>query len=156
MALEASHWTLRADRSGAGWDALLYVPTVAVLASIAVTFWYSGDRTLAYVLSFLSSFFFFVGANRILKTRLLLLPTAAVRLEVAEDTIAIVQRDGTRQVLVKDPRHFPDFAGRSYGLSGLDGSGRRLQFVLHRGQFDDERAFFASQEAIKHVAVAKR
>jgi hypothetical protein len=152
MAAARSRWDLRADRKGAAWDALLYVPTVIALASVAVKLWYSGDQALAYVLAFLASFFFLVGANRILKTRLLLLPSAAVRLEVLEGSIAVVQRDGTRNELVKDSRHFPDFAGRSYGLSGLDGGARRLQFVLHRGQFSDEKEFLASQDAIKRFS----
>jgi len=142
---------LRADRKGAIWDLLLYVPTVVALASMGAKLWFGEDRTLAYVLTFLASFFFFVGANRILKTRLMLLPSAPIRVDVDADSVSIVQRGGASADLVKDQRVYGDFAGRSFGISGLDRQGRRLQFVLHRGQFADDAAFAALQEALKRL-----
>jgi hypothetical protein len=107
---------------------------------------------LAYLLSFLASFFFLVGANRILKTRLMLLPTAPVRIDLDSDSVSIVQRSGASADLVKEQRVFPDFSGRSFGLSGLNREGRRLQFVLHRAQFADDAAYAAVQEALQRFA----
>lgn len=142
---------LRADRKGAIWDLLLYVPTVVALASVGAKLWFGEDRTLAYLLCFLASFFFFVGANRILKTRLMLLPSAPIRIDVDSDSVSIVQRGGASADLVKEQRVYRDYSGRSFGLSGLDRHGRRLQFVLHRGQFADEAAFASAQEALKRL-----
>jgi len=148
----AKRFELRADRKGAAWDLLLYVPTVVALGSLAAKLWFGDDHPLAYVLSFLASFFFFVGANRILKTRLMMLPSAPVRVDVAGDEISIVQRGGASADLVKDQRFYSDFSGRSFGISGLNREGRRLQFVLHRGQFADEAAYAAIQEALRGLA----
>ena len=142
---------LRADRRGAIWDLLLYVPTVVALASVGAKLWFGEDRALAYVLTFLASFFFIVGANRILKTRLMLLPSAPIRVDVDVDSVSIVQRGGASADLVKEQRVYGDFAGRSFGISGLDRQGRRLQFVLHRGQFANDAAFAALQEALKRL-----
>jgi len=103
------------------------------------------------VLSFLASFFFFVGANRILKTRLMLLPSAPVRVDVDADAVSIVQRGGASADLVKDQRFYADFSGRSFGISGLNREGQRLQFVLHRGQFADEDAYASIQEALRRL-----
>jgi hypothetical protein len=149
----AGHFPLRADGKGALWDLLLYVPTVVALAFWAAATWFSGDHTLAYVLAFLASFFFLVGANRVLRTRLMLLPAAPVRIDVQAETITIVQRNGQAIDLVKDQRVYGDMAGRSFGLTGLNGNGQRLQFVFHRGQFADEGDFKAIREALDRLAV---
>ena len=146
-----SQFVLRRDARGALWDLLLYVPTVVALASVGAKLWFGGDHSLAYLLSFLASFFFIVGANRVLKTRLLLLPAAPVRVELTGEAVAITQRSGTRVDLVKDQRLYTDYAGRSFGISGLDGNGRRLQFVLHRGQFGDLAQYEAIQEALRRL-----
>jgi hypothetical protein len=148
----AKRFELRPDHKGATWDLLLYVPTVVALGSLAAKLWFGDDHTLAYVLSFLASFFFFVGANRILKTRLMLLPTAPVRVELDGDSVSIVQRGGARADLVKEQRFYADFSGRSFGISGLNRQGQRLQFVLHRGQFADDATYTAIQEALKRLA----
>jgi len=140
------------DRKGALWDLLLYVPTVFALALWAAATWFNGDQMLAYLLAFLASFFFIVGANRVLKTRLMLLPVAPVRIDVGADTVTVMQRDGAAIDLVKDQRIFGDLAGRSFGLTGLDRSGKRLQFVFHKGQFGDEAVFRAVREALDRVA----
>jgi|SRR5271154_3314990 hypothetical protein len=125
------------DSKGMIWDLLLYIPTVVILASIGVKLWYGGDRNFSYLLSFLASFFFIAGGNRILKTRLMLLPSAPVCLELDRQNIRLTQRDGRKTNLLKDQHFYPDYAGHSFGISGLDGSGKRLQFVFHRGQFSD-------------------
>ncbi|HYB51857.1 MAG TPA: hypothetical protein VED47_12190 [Burkholderiaceae bacterium] len=143
---------LQADRKGALWDLLLYVPTVVALASIGAKLWFGEDRSLSYLLCFLASFFFFVGANRILKTRLMLLPSAPIRIDVDTDTVSVVQRGGASADLVKEQRVYADYSGRSVGISGLNREGKRLQFVLHRGQFADEAAFRALQETLKRLA----
>jgi hypothetical protein len=142
---------LHSDRKGAAWDLLLYVPTVVALASIAAKCWYGDDRTLAYILSFLASFFFLAGANRVLKTRLMLLPSAPIGVDVDAETIALRKRDGSTLDLVKDQRLFTDYSGRSFGISGLDRAGQRLQFVLHRGQFADAASYASLQDAIRRL-----
>lgn len=125
------------DRRGMIWDLLLYIPTVAALASIGAKLWYGGDQNLAYLLCFLASFFLMVGSNRIFKTRLMLLPSAPVSLELDRQYIRLKRRDGRIIDLVKEQRFYSDYSGRSFGISGLDGNGKRLQFVFHRGQFPD-------------------
>jgi hypothetical protein len=140
---------LAQDHKGMVWDLLLYIPTVGALASMAAKLWYGGDQNLTYVLSFLASFFFIVGANRILKTRLMLLPSAPVSLEVSKQNIRLTLRNGGHIDLVKDQRFYSDYSGRSFGLSGLDGSGKRLQFVFHKGQFSDAAQYQAAQETLR-------
>jgi len=131
------------------WDLALYVPTVAALFSLAAKFWFGGDINLSYLLVFLGSFFFIAGANRILKTRLMALPSAPVAIEVDKQTVALALRSGQRVDIVKDLRYYPDYAGRSFGLSGMDGSGQRLQFVFHKGQFSDDKSYQAAQTALR-------
>jgi hypothetical protein len=142
---------LHPDQKGAVWDLLLYVPTVVALASVAAKLWFGDNRAYAYVLSFLASFFFFVGANRILKTRLMLLPSAPRGLAIDGDCVSVMLRGGARADLVKEQKVYADMAGRSFGVSGLNREGRRLQFVFHRGQFADAAAFGAVQEALKRL-----
>ena len=72
------------DTKGMYWDLLLYIPTVTALLSMAAKFWFGGDANLAYLLLFLGSFFLIAGSNRILKTRLMLLPSAPVALRVKD------------------------------------------------------------------------
>jgi len=154
MALQKS-FALRPDHKGAAWDLLLYVPTVIALASVAAKLWFGGETSLAYVLSFLASFFFLVGANRVLKTRLMLLPSAPVRVDLDGEVVSIIERGGSRVDLVKDQRFFADLSGRSFGLSGLNREGRRLQFVLHRGQFADDATYAQIQESLRRYAKAR-
>jgi len=144
-------YELRPDPKGAGWDLLLYLPTVVLLASMALALWFSQSTSLAYLMAFLASFFLIVGANRVLKTRLMLLPSAPVAIVIDAETVSVQQRNGNSTDLVKDPRLYADLAGRSFGLTGLNGSGARLQFVFHRGQFADDAAFAAVREAIARL-----
>lgn len=117
------------------WDLLLYIPTVIALLSIGIKLWYGPNQTWAYVLIFMASFFFLVGANRILSSRMLLLPGAPVGLSVDRQQVSLQLHNGSRVELVKNVRYFPDYSGKSFGLSGMDLSGKRRQFVFHRGQF---------------------
>jgi len=151
---ETARFDLVQDRKGMAWDLLLYVPTVAVLASLAAKFWYGDDHNLAYILYFLTCFFFIVGFNRIFKTRLMLLPSAPVCLEVSGQSVGLVQRNGARVDLVKKLRYYSDFAGRTFGISGLNGAGKQLQFVFHKGQFATVSQYNSAQDTLKRAGSA--
>ncbi len=138
------------DRRGVLWDLLLYIPTVAALLTIAGKFWFEGDANLAYLFVFLGSFFFIAGANRVLKTRLMLLPSAPVAIEVDKRLASFMLRNGSRLELVKDVRFYPDYSGRSFGLAGMNSTGQRLQFVFHKGQFATEQDFKSAQDAFRN------
>jgi hypothetical protein len=142
-------FSLMQDRRGMMWDLLLYIPTVAALLTMAAKFWFGNDANLAYLFLFLGSFFLIAGANRVLKTRLMLLPSSPVAIEVDKHAIHLVLRNGKRVGLVKDTRFYPDFAGRSFGLVGMDGAGQRLQFVFHKGQFSSDRDYQKIQDALR-------
>lgn len=140
------------DRKGMVWDLLLYVPTVAALVGIGLRVWYGTGSSWAYLLLFLGFFFLFAGANRILSGRLMLLPSSPSSLVFGKDEIGVELRGGERISLVKQVRFYPDFAGKSFGLSGMDISGRQRQFVFHRGQFGDQTSY---QELRAALAVYK-
>lgn len=123
------------------WDLVLYVPTVVFLVSIALKLWYTADKNWSYLLMFLGTFFFLVGANRILKTRLMILPSAPVALEVGKQRVRVELRNGEAVDLVKDVRYFADFTGKTVALTGMDLSGKKHQYVFHRGQFGVQASF---------------
>jgi len=129
------------DRRGMLWDLLLYVPTVTVLALIALKLWYGPNQTWSYLLLFLASFFCIAGANRILSSRMMLLPSSPVVLDASTQRVRVTLRNGEIIELAKNVRFFSDYAGKSFGLSGMDLSGKRRQYVFHRGQFGDEGEF---------------
>ena len=130
------------DTRGMYWDLLLYVPTVTALLSMAAKFWFGGDVNLAYLLLFLGSFFFLAGSNRILKTRLMVLPSAPIALKVQDrHSVHLTLRSGKELDLVSELKFYPDYAGRSFGLAGLDAAGQRAQFVFHKGQFPSEQDY---------------
>ncbi len=137
------------DRKGMVWDLLLYIPTVIALASIAAGFWYDDDHNMGYLFFFLTCFFFIAGFNRVFKTRLMLLPSAPISLKVSDETLGLVQRNGTQVNLIKNLRYFPDYSGKTFGISGLDGSGKQLQFVFHKGQFPTPEKFDSIQTFLK-------
>ena len=95
-------YNLAADSRGATWDTLLYVPVVILLGSYSAKSWYGGDQSIAYILVFLASFIFLIGANRILGTRLMMLPASPRTLELAKKSVAITVKGGERIELVKD------------------------------------------------------
>lgn len=152
MAEVESRFALKQDRGGMMWDFLLYIPTVVALASMATKFWFGGDVNLAYLFVFLASFFCIAGANRVLKTRLMLLPSSPVVIEVEKQTARMLLRGGGRVELLKDMRYFPDYSGRTFGLTGMDGSGQRIQFVFHKGQFSTPDEYRVIQEQLKNAA----
>jgi hypothetical protein len=137
------------DRKGMVWDLMLYVPTVTALLGLSAYFWYANEPGYCYLLLFLSTFFFLAGTTRIVKTRLMVWPTAPVSLEIAADKVSLGLRNGERTEILKDIRYYPDYAGRTFGLSGMDGAGKRLQFVFHKGQFADESAYQAAVKALR-------
>lgn len=140
------------DTKGMVWDLLLYVPTVTILLSMAAKFWFNGDTSLAYLLVFLGSFFLIAGANRILKTRLMLLPTAPVAIEIDKSAVRIALRAGNLVEMVGGLRFYSDYAGRSFGLTGSDHSGRRLQFVIHKGQFPNPGDYQTAVDRLRRCA----
>lgn len=145
MAVD-TRYTLHQDKQGLIWDLMLYVPTVTALLAIASGVWFQGNENLTFLLLFMASFFCIAGANRILKTRLMLLPRSPIAIEVgAGNTVTLFLRNGGRQQLLKDVKVFKDFSGKTFGLTGIDGRGKRLQFVFHKGQFGLEREFLALQ-----------
>jgi hypothetical protein len=146
---EAKQFELVQDRKGMVWDLLLYIPTVVALASIATSFWYSDDHNLGYLFFFLTCFFFIAGFNRVFKTRLMLLPSAPICLKVGEQSLGLVQRNGTQIDLVQNLRYYSDYAGKSFGISGLNGAGKQLQFVFHSGQFSTVDQYKSAQEILK-------
>ena len=137
------------DRKGMVWDLLLYIPTVIALASISASFWYGDNHNMGYLFFFLTCFFFIAGFNRVFKTRLMLLPSAPVSLKLSEQYVELVQRNGVRVDLLKNLRYYSDYAGKSFGISGFDGSGKQLQFVFHRGQFATVDQYNAAQDILK-------
>jgi hypothetical protein len=80
---------------------------------------------------------------------LMLLPSAPVSITVGEQSLGLVQKNGVRVDLVKNLRYYPDYAGKSFGISGLDGSGKQLQFVFHRGQFATLDQYNTAQDILK-------
>ena len=131
------------DKKGALWDLLMYIPVVTVLVLIALKLWYGGgsNQSYAYILMFAGSFIFFIGANRVLSSRLMMLPNCPRVLEVGKNSVVVGIKDGSRVELVKDLKYFQDYAGKSFGLSGMDLSGKKRQFVFHKGQFSSEASF---------------
>jgi hypothetical protein len=127
---------------GTLWDLALYVPTVGILAFYGLSLWYTGQHSAyAYPLIFLACFFLIFGAGRILR-RMLMLPAAAVSLQVNRKKGVVVRLKSGKSIdLVHDVRYFKDYAGRSFGLSGADSAGKKWQYVFHRGQFGGEVVF---------------
>ena len=146
---------LVADRKGMLWDLLLYVPTVVALASISASLWYGNEHNASYLFFFLTCFFFIAGFNRVFKTRLMLLPTSPVTLMVGQQGLGLVQKNGVQLNLVKNLKYFPDYAGKSFGISGQDGTGKMLQFVFHKGQFMSADKFASAQDAFKRQCQSK-
>jgi hypothetical protein len=136
----AKSFSLVRDRRGVIWDALLYIPTVGALLLIALKLWYGPNQVWSYVLVFLGSFFFIVGLNRVL-SRMLVLPSSPVAIEIDKQGVYLDLRGSQRVTLIKDVRFYPDFSGKSFGLSGMDLSGKRYQYVFHKGQYPSPAAF---------------
>jgi len=141
--------SLVADKVGMYWDLALYVPTVIVLIAIGLKMWYSADKNWAYLLMFMASFFFMAGSNRILKSRMMLLPSSPVSIDADKQRIICRLRNGQQAELVKAVRYFPDFAGKSFAITGLDLNGKKCQYVFHRGQFANEDEYKELREFLR-------
>lgn len=142
---------LKQDQRGLFWDLLLYVPTVTALAGFATSSWYGGNDYLAYLLSFMASFFFFAGSNRILKTRLMWLPSSPVKIEADPQAplVRLTQKNGQQLEMMKNIKIHKEVSGRSLGLTGLSEAGKQLQFIFHKGQFELERDYLTLQDLFK-------
>src|SRR3569833_1590362 len=119
------------DRKGMLWDLALYIPTVGALFSIAAKMWYGANHSWANLLVFLGTFFLLVGANRVLKTRFLILPTAPVALEIAKNQVRVRLRSGETIDLVKEKQKNTKEKEKTIALTGMDMSGKKQQYVMH-------------------------
>lgn len=128
------------DRRGVIWDALLYIPTVGALLLIALKLWYGPNHALSYVLVFLGSFFFIVGLNRVL-SRMMVLPSSPIAIDIDKQGVYLNLRNDQRITLMKEVRYYPDYSGKSFGLSGMDLAGKRYQYVFHKGQYPSPAVF---------------
>ena len=115
----SERYQLTQDKKGMIWDLLMYIPTVTGLGIGAFIFWYKPNHALAYLLFFLACFFCYQGIHRVLG-RLSLLPTAPVALDVSKRRVLLELRNGSHVELVKNVRYFSDYAGKSFGLTGMD------------------------------------
>ncbi len=130
-------YLLKPDKKGVVWDLLLYVPTVFALALIGIKLWYSGKEVWGYLLEFLATFFFLVGANRV-AARLQWSSKSPVELRVSKNHVVVGLKNGEKVDLVKEVKFYSDYAGKSFGVSGVDGMGVKRQYVFHKGQFEDD------------------
>ena len=141
MASDSRWYDLQQDKQGMIWDLLLYVPTVVFLLSIGLKLWFGPYKNWTYLLLFMASFFFIQGFMRIAKSRLMLLPGSPTALEVGRQRVRLKLHNGEQVELVQEVRYFPDMAGKSLAISGIDLNGKKQQYVLHRGQFSSEGEF---------------
>ncbi len=146
---QKSEYDLIQDKKGVVWDLVLYIPTLIALSIVASKLWFNGDEGIVYLLVFLITFVFFIAFNRIAKTRLMLLPSAPVSFSVSKKGVSVTHRSGSQVDLVKDIRFFTDFAGKSFGLAGVDLSGNKQQYVFHKGQFANESEFDGSKAQLR-------
>jgi len=152
--MSQARFDLSQDRKGMMWDLLLYIPTVVALLSMAAKFWYGDDANLAYLLVFLASFFSIAGTNRVLKTRLMILPSAPVSIEIEKSSTRLILRNGKQVEMSKELKFYSDYAGRTFGLTGIDLTGQRLQFVFHKGQFPSPQDYQKIQDHLRKLCTA--
>ncbi len=144
-----TEFVLHQDKKGMMWDLLLYIPTLIALGVVGSKLWYGGNQGLSYLLVFLTTFIFLIAFNRIAKTRMMLLPSSPVKFSVSKKGVTLTLKNGNTIDLVKDVRFFTDFAGKSFGLAGIDMSGSKQQFVFHRGQFASDSEFDSSKSLLR-------
>ena len=138
---DSFRFPLSKDKKGVLWDLVLYVPTFIILAFYASSLWFSGNANFTYVLVFASTLIFLMAFNRIFKTRLMMLPGSPIALTVSKQGVTLELNNKDAVDLVREVRFFTDMAGKSFGLSGVDLSGKTQKFVFHRGQFSDDAMF---------------
>lgn len=149
MAKKQHQVTLVQDKTGMYWDLALYVPTVIFLISISLKMWFSADKNWAYLLMFMASFFLMVGFNRIFKSRMMLMGSSPISIDVDKQRVLCGLRSGDQVELVKGVRYFPDFSGKSFAITGMDLNGKKCQYVFHRGQFSDEDEYKELREFLR-------
>ncbi len=152
MAIKEKRCVLHQDKNGMWWDLALYVPTVVFLLSIAFKLWYSSNQDWTYILLFAATYFFIAGVNRILKVRLMILPTSPIVFDVNKQRILLELRGKDKVELVKNVRYYADFVGKSFAISGMDLLGRKKQYVFSRGQFADDTEFSELRDFLKIYA----
>ena len=79
----------------------------------------------------------------------MILPSAPVAIEIDKGAPGLVLNNGKRVELVKELKFYSDYAGRTFGLTGIDNSGHRLQFVFHKGQFADPHNYQTVQDKLR-------
>ena len=149
MAVKEKRCDLIQDKKGMWWDVALYVPTVVFLFSIAAKMWYSADKNWAYLLVFLGTFFLLVGVKRIFDTRLMMYPSSPLAIDANKTKVSFRLRNGEAVDLVKSVRYYPDFAGKSFAITGMDLNGKKRQHVFHKGQFADEVEYKELREFLR-------
>ncbi len=132
---------LQPDTKGAAWDAILYIPVVGILIMMALQFWYGQYQYVSYILIFSASYITLIGINRVFKSRLMVGSAAPKWLELSKKNVIVATNGGEKIELVNELRYFPDYAGKSFGLAGVDMAGKKRQFVFHKGQFAQESEF---------------
>jgi hypothetical protein len=130
-----TRYTLRRDYHGMFWDALLYVPTVTALAIFAISSFYDDKVAVAYLLGFLACFFLFAGANRILTTRLMWLPSAPVAIEIRPSAADLILKSGEDHPAPAGLEALPRSIGPIIRPDRRQRCKARKQFIFHRGQF---------------------
>ena len=145
---KSDHFELGQDQKGILWDLLMYVPTVAGLGVGAAIFWHGESQGFSYLLFFLACFFFYQGLHRV-SGRLMWLPSSPVALEVSKQRVQLRLKSGEVVELVKDLRYFSDYAGKSFGLTGMDMAGAKRQYVFHKGQFKNINDYERVGSALK-------
>ena len=150
-----TRYILCRDYHGILWDALLYVPTVTALGVFAVSSWYDDKVPVAFLLGFLACFFLIAGANRILTTRLMLLPSAPVAIETGSNAADLILKSGEIIRLRRDLKLYREQSGKTFGLTGLNEQGKRCQYVFHRGQFRQDSDFQAVMNDLDTTRTAK-
>lgn len=146
---KSTRFELVQDIKGVKWDLLLYIPTLIALVSIASQFWFNGEQNITYLLVFMTTMIFLIAFNRIAKTRLMILPSSAIALDVSNKAVRLELKSGEFIEMIKGVRFFSDTAGKSIGLSGLDGEGKKQQQVFHKGQFVNEEVFSEAKALLR-------
>lgn len=148
---KSENYRIGQDKKGTLWDLLMYIPIVSGLGGLGLMAWYQSNQAMAYLCYFLGCFFLYQGVHRILG-RLTLLPTAPIAMDVSKHGVLLALKNGARIELIKNVRYFSDHAGRSFGLTGMDGAGAKRQYVFHKGQFTSDAEFTRIGSALKVFA----
>ncbi len=135
-------YALVPDKRGAVWDLILYVPVIILLVLMSLQFWYGGQyQWVSYLLVFSATYIGLIGFNRVAGSRLMISASSPLDLTLDKKRISVKTKGGDHVELVGEVKFFPDHAGKTFALTGVDMAGKKRQFVFHRGQFEDEAMF---------------